>query len=62
VACLRVPTHEAKENLGVMEVDADGRIVGFEEKPEEPKPIPGTTDCLASMGIYLFDADFLGCR
>jgi glucose-1-phosphate adenylyltransferase len=59
VACVRVPTHEAKENLGVMEVDADGRIVGFEEKPEEPKPIPGTTDCMASMGIYLFDADFL---
>ena len=42
-----------------MEVDADGRIVGFEEKPKEPKTIPGTTDCLASMGIYLFDADCL---
>ena len=42
-----------------MEVDEDGRIVGFEEKPEEPKTIPGTSDCLASMGIYLFEADCL---
>ena len=33
-----------------MEVDDEGRIVGFEEKPLEPKTIPGTTDCLASMG------------
>jgi glucose-1-phosphate adenylyltransferase len=39
----------------VLEVDGAGRIVGFEEKPLHPKCIPGTTDCLASMGIYLFD-------
>ena len=56
VACVRVPAEEARGNFGVMEVDVDGRIVGFEEKPQEPKTIPGTTDCLASMGIYLFDA------
>jgi glucose-1-phosphate adenylyltransferase len=42
-----------------MEVDGEGRIVGFEEKPAEPKTIPGTSDCLASMGIYLFEADCL---
>ncbi len=59
VACVRVRADEASENFGVMEVDADGRIVGFEEKPKEPKTIPGTDECLASMGIYLFDADFL---
>ncbi len=59
VACVRLPAEEAKDSLGVMEVDADGRIVGFEEKPREPKTIPGTSDCLASMGIYLFDADCL---
>ncbi len=39
----------------MLEVDASGRIVGFEEKPEHPKCIPGTTDCLASMGIYMFE-------
>jgi glucose-1-phosphate adenylyltransferase len=59
VACARVPAAEARESLGVLEVDADGRIAGFEEKPKEPKTIPGTSDCLASMGIYLFDADCL---
>ncbi len=59
VACVRVPAEEAAGSFGVMEVDADGRIVGFEEKPKVPKTIPGTTDCLASMGLYLFDADCL---
>ncbi len=59
VACVRLPAEEARGNFGVMEVDEEGRIVGFEEKPSEPKTIPGTTDCLASMGIYLFEADVL---
>ncbi len=59
VACVRVPAEEAAGSFGVMEVDADGRIVGFEEKPKVPKTIPGTTDCLASMGLYLFDSDCL---
>jgi len=58
VACVRLPAEEARENFGVMEVDDEGRIVGFEEKPKEPKTIPGTSDCLASMGIYLFET---GC-
>ncbi|MBK6407138.1 MAG: glucose-1-phosphate adenylyltransferase [Holophagales bacterium] len=59
VACVRLPAEEAAGNFGVMEVDGEGRIVGFEEKPAEPKTIPGTSDCLASMGIYLFEADCL---
>jgi len=59
VACVRLPAEEARGSFGVMEVDEDGRIVGFEEKPAEPKTIPGTSDCLASMGIYLFDAQCL---
>ncbi|HYN41596.1 MAG TPA: glucose-1-phosphate adenylyltransferase [Thermoanaerobaculia bacterium] len=59
VACVRMPAEEAAGNFGVMEVDEEGRIVGFEEKPTEPKTIPGTSDCLASMGIYLFEADSL---
>jgi len=45
---------------GVIALDADGRIVGFEEKPEEPKPIPGSPQrCYASMGIYLFNRELL---
>jgi glucose-1-phosphate adenylyltransferase len=59
VACVRLAAEEARGNFGVMEVDEEGRIVGFEEKPNEPKTIPGTSDCLASMGIYLFEADWL---
>jgi glucose-1-phosphate adenylyltransferase len=60
VACVEVPCEEAAGQLGVMEVDADYRIVGFEEKPEKPTPIPGKPErCLGSMGVYVFSADFL---
>jgi glucose-1-phosphate adenylyltransferase len=59
VACVRIPAEEAAGNFGVMEVDDEGRIIGFEEKPPVPKTIPGTKDCLASMGLYLFDSAYL---
>ena len=43
-----------------MEVDGDGRIIGFEEKPANPKTVPGRPDvCLASMGNYIFRKDVL---
>jgi len=43
-----------------MSVDTDHRVVAFDEKPDEPKPIQGTEDkALASMGNYVFDTDFL---
>jgi glucose-1-phosphate adenylyltransferase len=59
IAALRVRVHEANQ-FGIMQVDEDGRIVGFEEKPREPKTIPGNPEyCLASMGIYVFNAPFL---
>ena len=46
--------------FGIMQIDGDGRIIGFEEKPAEPKTIPGDPEhCLASMGIYVFNARFL---
>ena len=55
VGALRVNSNDAKE-FGVMQVDASDRIVGFEEKPENPKCIPGEEGvCLASMGIYVFE-------
>lgn len=60
VAALQAPVQQAAGQFGVMEAEADFRIVGFEEKPAEPKPIPGKPDrCLASMGIYVFSAHFL---
>jgi glucose-1-phosphate adenylyltransferase len=59
VACIDVPLADASD-FGVMCVDADERIVGFEEKPAKPAPIPERpTHALASMGIYVFDTAFL---
>ena len=59
VGCIEVPLDQAKA-FGVMSVNADGKIVEFHEKPDQPQPKPGSTDmALASMGIYVFDANFL---
>jgi glucose-1-phosphate adenylyltransferase len=60
VASVEVPCEEASGQLGVLEVDTDYRIVGFEEKPKQPKPVPGRPNrCLGSMGVYVFSAQFL---
>lgn len=59
IGCIEVPIEEAKA-LGVMSVDVNRRIVAFDEKPDEPTPMPGRDDvALASMGIYVFNAAFL---
>jgi glucose-1-phosphate adenylyltransferase len=59
IACVVVPLEQAS-SLGVMAVDAGMRVVGFEEKPASPAALPGRPGfALASMGIYVFDADFL---
>ena len=53
---------ELADQFGVIEVDADGRMVGFQEKPTqaEAKTIPGNPSMvLASMGNYLFTTDSL---
>ena len=59
VAAIPVPRHEAGD-LGILEVDAGGRIVAFHEKVAEPPPMPGDPSrCLASMGNYIFGPDVL---
>jgi len=59
IGCLPVSIEEGKE-FGVMGIDSDQRVIDFQEKPEQPKSIPGDPDrCLASMGIYAFKSDFL---
>jgi glucose-1-phosphate adenylyltransferase len=56
IACVEVPIAEASA-FGVMQVDDAGRIVGFQEKPANPRPVPGRSDvALASMGIYGYSA------
>ena len=60
ICCIEMPIEEAAGQFGVMTVDKTGRIIGFDEKPEKPNPIPGKPGlCLASMGNYLFNTDFL---
>ena len=46
---------EEGTRFGVLQVDANWQITEFQEKPAQPKPIPGRPDaCLASMGNYIF--------
>jgi glucose-1-phosphate adenylyltransferase len=60
VSCLEVPVEEAAGAFGVMKVDENLRVVGFEEKPDHPSEIPGQPgQTLASMGNYIFNTDFL---
>lgn len=59
VSAIPVPLEKATE-FGVIQVDEKSRIVGFQEKPKDPIPIPGRPDtAYASMGNYIFDKEFL---
>jgi glucose-1-phosphate adenylyltransferase len=59
VSAIDVPV-ETGGNFGIIQVDQSQRIIGFEEKPDRPKPIPGDPGrCLASMGIYIFNAKIM---
>jgi len=59
IAAIETPIAEASR-LGVLEADHDGRVVGFEEKPEHPKSLPNKPDtAYASMGVYIFNVDVL---
>lgn len=60
ISAIPIPISEASE-FGIIEVDDDWRLTGFQEKPQTaPKCIPGRPDmCLASMGNYIFEASEL---
>lgn len=59
IAAYSVPVAEASR-FGVLQVDDQWRMLDFEEKPKEPKPIPGRSDmALVSMGNYLFRTEAL---
>jgi glucose-1-phosphate adenylyltransferase len=59
IGALRVKKEESR-HFGVMQVDSEQRVIGFQEKPEVPNTIPGDPDhILASMGIYVFGTRFL---
>jgi len=60
ICCIEMPVEEAAGQFGVMTVDETGRIIGFDEKPDKPNPVPGNPGvCLASMGNYIFNTEFL---
>ncbi|UDQ98529.1 glucose-1-phosphate adenylyltransferase [Lentisphaerota bacterium WC36G] len=55
VSVIPVPIEDAKE-FGVVQIDESWRIIGFQEKPEKPEPIPGDPEhALVSMGNYIFN-------
>ncbi|MBI4569869.1 MAG: glucose-1-phosphate adenylyltransferase [Planctomycetes bacterium] len=59
MACIEVPVAEAR-TLGVLQVDEQWRVIGFQEKSQTPQEIPGKPGwCLANMGVYVFDRAFL---
>lgn len=59
VGCIEVPRMDARA-FGVMHVDAQDSILDFVEKPSDPPAMPGNPDlALASMGIYVFETEYL---
>lgn len=59
VAAVTVPRRESR-SFGIIRVDDDWRVRGFQEKPSRPAPVPGDPSrALASMGNYLFSTSVL---
>ena len=59
VSAMPMPLYEAT-SFGVIQVDEELRVKGFQEKPKEPTPMPEDPErALISMGNYLFNTDFL---
>jgi len=51
---------ESADKFGVVGVDNEMQILGFEEKPKKPKSMPGDPDwALISMGNYMFETKTL---
>jgi glucose-1-phosphate adenylyltransferase len=55
ISAIRVRKEQAAGSLGVLEIDQDNRLIGFEEKPAQPKTMSDAPDyALVSMGVYIF--------
>jgi glucose-1-phosphate adenylyltransferase len=59
VACMAMPKEDSI-HFGVVEVNNQNQVTGFQEKPQTPKTVPSDPESFfGSMGIYLFNADVL---
>jgi glucose-1-phosphate adenylyltransferase len=59
LATIEVPLGDASR-FGIVAIDENERVTGFQEKPTQATPIPGSSEFgLASMGVYIFDIDVL---
>ncbi|MFT5388239.1 MAG: glucose-1-phosphate adenylyltransferase, partial [Candidatus Omnitrophota bacterium] len=59
VACSVVPKEES-DQFGVIEVNKKNFVLGFQEKPSDPRVLPRQKESiLASMGIYVFNKSVL---
>jgi len=60
ISCVEISVAEAAGAYGVLQVDGNGRVIAFEEKPQAPSEVPGRPGmCLASMGNYVFSTELL---
>ncbi len=60
ISAVRARKEQAAGRLGVLDIDQDHRLIGFEEKPAQPKTLTDAPDyTLASMGVYIFNIDVL---
>jgi glucose-1-phosphate adenylyltransferase len=59
LAAIEVPIADSSR-FGIVAIDSEERVIGFQEKPQVPNAIPGSADfALASMGVYIFEMDVL---
>jgi glucose-1-phosphate adenylyltransferase len=59
LATIEIPISESLR-FGIVAIDENERVTGFQEKPADPVSIPGSPDlALASMGVYVFDTEVL---
>lgn len=62
IGAVEIPVEDSSR-FGILEVDRNNAVVGFQEKPERGTELPGKPGtCLGSMGIYIFEAKELAQR
>ncbi len=59
IASIPTPIKDGSR-FGILGINEVGKVIEFQEKPPTPFPIPDDPDqCLASMGIYIFNTESL---